>query len=326
MSFGSKEWQSWIIEDEEKVFEILKRAYDLGLRTYDTADVYSFGMSEVLLGKFLKKFNIPRDKVVILSKIFFPVGRVDFKSSEADSYEFMNSKGLSRKHIFDAVKASHERLGTYVDVLQIHRLDPETPKEEIMRALNDVVLDGYARYIGASSMRATEFAELQFIAAKNGWFKFVSMQNWYNLLYREEEREMIPFCQNSIFGKVGCIPYSPLARGVLTRPVEVESKSGRTLDKDLWRRVQAQSESEADREIVRRVELVAKKVGASMANVATAWVISKGFSPIIGINSVERVDDALKGIELSLSREDIEFLEAPYQPKEVVGITYKVKA
>lgn len=198
MTYGSKAFADWVMDDEEEIFKILKHAYDSGLRTFDTADVYSMGKSEEILGKFLKKFDIPRDRVVILSKVFFPVDTKTPGFNLADREKFpainyVNSQGLSRKHILDAVQASVDRLGTYIDVIQIHRLDLTTPKKEIMKALNDVVDQGLARYIGASSMKAIEFAQLQFVAEQNGWHKFISMQNYHNLLYREEEREMIPF-------------------------------------------------------------------------------------------------------------------------------------
>lgn len=323
MSFGLKGWAEWVIEDEEKVMLILKKCYDSGLRTYDTANVYSNGQSEILVGKFLKKYNIARETVVILSKVYFPVNNEDpnvrLLPDMATLYHYMNAQGLSRKHILDSAKASVERLGTYMDVLQIHRLDKSTPKHEIMRALNDAVLEGYTRYIGASSMRATEFAELQYVADKNGWFKFISMQNYYNLLYREEEREMIPYCNDNILGKVGCIPWSPIARGLLARPVNSESEHNRNNNTDIMIGKLTNSELKADAEIISRVEKVAKKLGVSMANVATAWVVSKGHTPIVGINTLERVDDTINALSLKLSDEDIKYLEEPYIPRAVFG-------
>ncbi|CAH2355892.1 putative aryl-alcohol dehydrogenase Aad16p [[Candida] railenensis] len=322
MSFGNKKFGEWVIDDEEKVFSILKKCYDNGLRTFDTADVYSNGTSEILLGKFLKKYKIPRNKVVILTKCYFPneSENPDFHYrlvASAPAYEYANGRGLSRKHIFDAVQASVARLGTYIDVLQIHRLDSETPKREIMKALNDVVEQGLARYLGASSMKATEFAQLQFVADKNGWFKFISMQNYYNLTYREEENEMIPFCNDSEFGKVGLIPYSPLARGVLTRPVGKESEFNRTANTDASQKLYKVDElSEADTEIINRVEELAKKYAVSMATIGTAWVLSKGACPIVGINSEKRVDDYLAAVEFKLSEEDNKYLEEPYVTKQ----------
>ncbi|KAK6456539.1 aryl-alcohol dehydrogenase [Scheffersomyces xylosifermentans] len=325
MSFGKKSWGDWVIEDEEEVFKILKKCYDNGLRTFDTADVYSNGHSEVILGKFLKKYDIPREKVVILTKLYGTIDtRIpDFKNvvteSQYPSFEFANSKGLSRKHIFDAIQGSVERLGTYVDVIQIHRLDKSTPKVEIMKALNDVVLAGHARYIGSSSTKAVDFVALQHIADKNGWFKFISMQNYYNLLYREEEREMIPFCQSNELGEVGLIPWSPLASGILARPVGGSSTSNRTLPPAALKMYFGLSQdSKADNEIISRVEELAKKHDVSMAVIATAWSISKGTIPILGLNSVSRVDDALKSLTVTLTDEEISYLEEPYEPKGVL--------
>ncbi|KAK6463262.1 aryl-alcohol dehydrogenase [Scheffersomyces coipomensis] len=323
MSYGDKSWAEWVLDDEEKIFSILKKCYDVGIRTYDTADVYSNGTSELLVGKFLKKYNIKRDRVVILSKVFNVVdtdlkGFNFSKHGDYPSYEFLNSKGLSRKHIIDGVEASVKRLGTYIDVLQIHRLDRTTPKAEIMKALNDVVVAGHTRYIGASSMKATEFAQLQFIADKNGWTKFVSMQSYYNLIYREEEREMIPFCNDNVLGKVGLIPWSPLARGVLARPLKSESQFNRSIKTDKsYDRLKLEELSPADAEIIKRVEEVAKKHGVGMAVISTAWVISKGAAPIIGLNSEARVEEIVEAAHFKLTAEEIEYLEEPYVPKDL---------
>ncbi|EAZ63575.1 aryl-alcohol dehydrogenase [Scheffersomyces stipitis CBS 6054] len=339
MTYGSKKWADWVLEDEEKIFKILKKCYDVGIRTFDTADVYSNGKSEELLGRFLKKYDIPRDRVVILTKVYFTTdprkeGFHSLKDTESAPYEYLNSLGLSRKHIFDAVEASVKRLGTHIDVLQIHRLDRSTPKTEIMRSLNDVILAGHVRYIGASSMKAVEFAqlqfvaeknaadfvELQFIAEKNGWPKFISMQNFYNLIYREEEREMIPFCNENSLGKVGVIPWSPIARGLLARPLGVESEHNRTADTDrAMKFFGLENLTEADKEIIKRVEEVAKKHDVSMAIISSAWVLSKGAFPIIGLNSEERVDDAIKSLSVKLTDEELAYLEEPYQPKRVYG-------
>lgn len=321
LTFGSKQWAEWVIEDEDEVFTILKKCYDAGLRTFDTADSYSNGKSEELLGKFIKKFNIPRDRIVILSKVYYSVEPNTGRYSLADTsgfkeMDYANSKGLSRKHIFDAVEASVKRLGTYLDVFQIHRLDEETPKKEIMRTLNDVVDQGLARYIGASSMRAVDFAQLQFIAEQNGWHKFISMQNYYNLIYREEEREMIPFCKDNFISKVGIIPWSPIARGVLTRPVDTSSENSRDKLDKTFKLLHLDELTDADKEIISRVEKIAKDNKVSMAVVATAWVISKGCNPIVGLSSVERVDDILKATVLKLTEEDIKYLEEPYVPKQ----------
>lgn len=225
----------------------------------------------------------------------------------------MNRVGLSRKHILDAVDDSVARLGTYIDVLQIHRLDRDTPREEIMRALNDVVESGKVRYIGASSMAAWEFQMLQNVAERNGWHKFVSMQGFYNLLNREEEREMVPYCVET---GVGLIPWSPMARGVLARPLG-DGGSVRERTDGVLKGMVRGKETEADREIVKRVEEVARNKGVSMAQVATAWCLAKGTNPILGLNSKERIDEAVAAVKVKLTKEEIEFLEEPYVPKAI---------
>ncbi|ANB13220.1 aldo-keto reductase superfamily protein [Sugiyamaella lignohabitans] len=311
MSYGKKSWNEWVLEDEELVFSLMKKAYDVGIRTFDTADMYSDGHSEILVGKFLKKYNIPRSTIVILSKCY---NKCDSDPSiENTELNWINRWGLSRKHIFDAVEDSVKRLGTYIDVLQIHRLDRETSKEEIMEALHDVVKSGQVRYIGASSMRATEFAQLQFIAEKHNWTKFISMQNFYNLVYREEEREMIPYCKET---GVGLIPWSPVARGVLARPVGEGSLRSST---DKFAKFLKLGHAKEDQEIINRVEEVAKKRGISMAQVAIAWTLSKGTAPIVGFNKLERIDEAVEAISIKLTDEEISYLEEPYIPHPVAG-------
>ena len=300
------------MEDKEEVFKILKHCYDNGLRTFDTADAYSNGRSERLLGEFLRHYKINRETVVILSKIHFPVDEslelslgALYNPDEATALTLSNQKGLSRKHIIDGVAKSVERLGTYIDVLQIHRLDHETPMEEIMKALNDVVEKGQTRYIGASSMLATEFAELQFVAEKHNWFKFISSQSCYNLLYREDERELIPFAKRH---NIGLTPWSPNAMGLLTRPLG--SKTARYEANSYLHDTPPE-----DQEIIRRVEEVAKKRDTTMAIVSIAWVLSKGCNPIVGLSSTGRVDEALKAIEFKLTEEESKYLEEPYRPK-----------
>ncbi|KAI3613297.1 hypothetical protein CBS9595_004130 [Malassezia furfur] len=319
MSYGTPEWQSWVL-DEEASLPLLERAYQAGINTWDTADVYSMGKSEEIVGKALKKYNIPRERIVILSKCFFGVtddGTYPMIASMASNDGAMvNRVGLSRKHIFDAVEASVKRLGTYIDVLQIHRLDRETPKEEIMRALNDVIEKGWVRYIGASSMAAWEFQQLQNIAEKHGWHKFISMQNYYNLLYREEEREMIPYCQAT---GVGLVPWSPIARGVLTRPWTERSSKREQTDAMLQRLIRS-GESEVDQAIVGRVEELSKKKGVPMAQVAMAWCLSKkGVNPIVGLSKPERIDEAVGALKVQLSDDEVAYLEEPYRPKFVQG-------
>ncbi|CCD26965.1 aldo/keto reductase NDAI_0J00730 [Naumovozyma dairenensis CBS 421] len=320
MSYGSKKWADWVIEDKEKIFNILKHCYDNGLRTYDTADVYSNGVSERLIGEFLKKYNIKRETVVIFTKIFYAVDEtLDLPRSnvpnERNDLDLANQGGLSRKHIITGVKNSVERLGTYIDVLQIHRLDHDTPKEEIMRALNDVIVEGSVRYIGASSMWATEFAELQFTAEKNGWFKFVSSQSYYNLLNREDERELIPFCKRH---GVGLIPWSPNARGILTRPLEQQST--RKLSDPTITNMGLDNLADDQKEIVKRVEHLATKKNISMAMLSISWALHKGANPIVGLNSIERVDEAIKAIDVKLTEDDIKYLEETYKPQNVQGL------
>lgn len=224
----------------------------------------------------------------------------------------LTQTGLSRAAIFKAVEASLKRLGTtYIDLYQVHRYDPSTPIEETMKALHDLVESGKVRYIGASSMWATQFAAMQFVAEKNGWTKFVSMQGIYNLLYREEEREMIRFCNET---GVGLIPYSPLSGGKLARPVGYDESV-----RSQMKFGPPQTETEAELEIVSRVEKLAKKKGWKMSQVALAWVRSKGAVPINGFNSVERLDEACEVRGKSLNEEEVKYLEEPYLPKAVVG-------
>lgn len=317
MSYGSKQWQEWVLDEEESL-PLIEHAYKQGINTWDTADVYSHGRSEEIVGKALKKYNIPRNRVVILTKCFFGVddeGKFPpISASAKNDNEFVNRAGLSRKHIFDAVDASVERLGTYIDVLQIHRLDRETPREEIMKALNDVIDSGKVRYIGASSMAAWEFQSLQNIAARNGWHQFISMQNYHNLIAREEEREMIPYCLDT---GVGIIPWSPMARGVLARPWNSRSTTREGTDGALKVLVRSR-ETESDKAIVGRVEELAGKKGVSMAQIAIAWSLSHpNECPILGLSSTKRIDEAVASLKVKLSPEEIQYLEEPYVPKAV---------
>ncbi|EJD45603.1 Aldo/keto reductase [Auricularia subglabra TFB-10046 SS5] len=316
MSFGSPAWENWVL-DEEKSLPVLKAAYDAGINTWDTADIYSNGLSEVVVGKAIKKYNIPRKKLVIMTKCCGAVNEDDparrVYIPSANDPEWINQWGLSRKHIFDAVDASVARLGTYIDVLQIHRLDKTVPPEEIMEALHDVVKSGKVRYIGASSMWAHEFATLQFTATLHGWTKFISMQNFYNLLYREEEREMIPFCDKT---GVGLIPWSPVARGRLTRPWDQNDTPRAAADK--WG--SALFGAAAEEEITKRVEKVAKEKDVPMAAVAIAWVVSKGQAPIVGLSSEKRILEAVDALKVKLTPEEVKFLEEPYVPRAPQGL------
>ncbi|EXJ82877.1 alcohol dehydrogenase [Capronia epimyces CBS 606.96] len=317
MSFGNPQWEGWVL-DEKASLPVLEYAYQRGINTWDTADFYSHGDSERIFGKALKQFKIPRQNVTILTKCYFGVShdgsQLPLAESAVNDGPMVNRVGLSRKHILDAVDASVERLGTYIDVLQIHRLDRDTPMEEIMSTLNDVVRSGKARYIGASSMAAWEFQQMQNIAEKNGWARFISMQNYLNLIYREEEREMIPYCRAT---GVGIMPWSPVARGVLARPWGANATKREQTDAYLSALITR--ESQADKAVVDRVEEVAKKRGVPMAAVATAWVLSKGANPVLGLSSKARIDQAIEALELKLDDEEIKYLEEPYLPKNVTG-------
>ncbi|KAI4242650.1 MAG: hypothetical protein LQ352_007190 [Teloschistes flavicans] len=312
MSFGDKRWQPWIIEENEAL-PLLKAAYDRGLNTWDTANVYSNGVSEEIIGKAIKKYNIPRHKLVILSKCCGTVRENNEPETLAlkdidQTVDYVNQRGLSRQGIFSAVEASLNRLDTpYIDLLQIHRFDKTVPVEETMEALHDLVKSGKVRYIGASSMWTYQFATMQFAAERRGWTKFISMQNYYNLLYREEEREMNKFCNET---GVGLIPWSPLAQGSLARPT---SAHGSTI------RSEGKSHGDVEAQIIGRVEEVAKKHDWKMSQVALAWVNKRIASPIIGFSKVERMDEALEVRGKELTEEEEKYLEELYQSQAVRG-------
>ncbi|KAI0051517.1 Aldo keto reductase [Auriscalpium vulgare] len=318
MQYGSSEWQDWV-KGEDEAMEHIKAAYDAGIQTFDTANTYSNGLSEVYLGKAIKKWNLPRDEIVVMTKVFFVVGHtygVNLIATRAnpDTLGYVNQTGLSRKHIFDSVKHSLERLQLdYIDVLQCHRFDPNTPIEETMQALHDVVKAGYVRYIGMSSCHAWQFHIMQNYAITHNLTPFISMQNHYSLLYREEEREMFPTLNHF---KVGAIPWSPLARGLLTRPLKERSKRGET---DWF--IQKLDGNEALQEIINRVEEVSNKKGISMASVAMAWVSSKDgvTAPIVGTTSIKNLHELIDGVHTTLTEEEIKYLEEPYKPREIVG-------
>ncbi|RSL40830.1 hypothetical protein CEP54_016003 [Fusarium duplospermum] len=317
MSFGSKKWHPWII-DEDASLEILKAAYDRGINTWDTANMYSNGISEEILGKAIKKFDIPRHKLILMTKCSVFVGE-DLEvvgpahgQFMAQSKDYVNQGGLSRAAIFNAVEASLARLGTpYIDVLQIHRYDQSTPPEETMKALHDLVQSGKVRYLGASSMWATQFANLQHVAERNGWTKFVAMQNYYNLCYREEEREMNRYCKET---GVGIIPWSPLFGGLLARPFGVQDTERSKIPSPFGSAI-----TPADEQVVKRVEEVANKKGWKMAQVALLWLRSKGAIPIVGLNSISKVEEAVELRGKELSAEEVEYLEEPYIPKPIAG-------
>ncbi|KAJ0283357.1 hypothetical protein COL940_004706 [Colletotrichum noveboracense] len=314
MSFGDKNWQPWLL-DQAEALPILNYAFDRGINTWDVADTYSNGRSEEIVGAAIREYNIPRSKLVVMSKCFQFVddarGPIDPANLTSNDGPRVNQVGLSRKHILDAVDRSVERLGTYIDVLQIHRMDRDVPPEEIMKALNDVVESGKVRYIGASSMAAWEFQMLQNVAKQNGWHQFISMQGLYNLLYREEEREMNPYCNAA---SVGLFPWSPLAAGVLAHPWTDRSDPREQKDpflQMLFRGV----ENGADKAIIGRVEELAARKGVAMAQVAQGWLISKGCMPICGLETRERIDQALGALEVKLSEEEVNYLEEMYVPK-----------
>ncbi|KAK5331681.1 CSG1/SUR1-like protein [Exophiala xenobiotica] len=314
MSFGSSQWQDWVL-DEESSLPIIEHAYKSGINTWDTADIYSHGESERILGKALTTYNIPRENVVILTKGYFALSQdgsqLPLTQCMINDGPLTNRVGLSRKKLFDAVDACVDRLGTYIDVFQIHRLDRDVPYEEIMRTLNDLVNSGKVRYIGASSMAAWEFQQLQTIAEKNKWHKFISMQNYLNLLYREEEREMLPYCAAT---GVGVIPWSSMAGGVLARP---------------WGSVTKRSENdkhklphgtvEAQKAILERVEELAHKKDVPMSAISTAWVLQKRACPILGLGSKQRIDDAILALKVKLTEDEVDYLEEPYLPRPVTG-------
>ncbi|QKX62259.1 uncharacterized protein TRUGW13939_09418 [Talaromyces rugulosus] len=319
MTFGNPSWKGspWVLSEEESL-PLLKRAYDCGINTWDTANTYSNGQSEVIVGKALKKYAIPRSRVVIMTKLFYPVMDIDSNARPNPAVNdgpLVNQMGLSRKHIFDAVEASLERLNTtYIDVLQLHRVDEtvRTNPEELMKALHDLVQMGKVHYLGASSMHCWQLARLHYTAKMNGWTGFSSMQNLYNLLYREEERDINPFCE--VEG-VGLIPWSPLARGLLTRPFDVQTeRSKQDVKTAKW------FSSEQNEKIVANLTSVAEKRECSMSAVAMAWLLSKSACPIVGLNSLERIESAGEALSIHLSEDEIRLLEEPYRPVEVQAI------
>ncbi|CAE6439332.1 unnamed protein product [Rhizoctonia solani] len=316
-SYGNKSMEEWVLGEEEGIAHI-KAAYDAGIQTFDTANSYSYGESERILGKAIKQHSLPRDEIVVMTKVFFTMLREPGflpPGPDADAARYVNQYGLSRKHIFESIKHSLERLQLdYVDVLQCHRFDYDTPISETMQALHDVVKAGYARYIGMSSCYAYQFHAMQSYALTNNLTPFVSMQNFYNLVYREEEREMIPTLK--MFG-TGMIPWSPLAQGVLSRPY---SQTSFRIENGLASASMKQAK-EKNKEIILRLESIAKARGISMAQVAIAWQLSKKdiTAPIIGVTSLERLRDTIGALDVSLTDEEVQQLEEPYATQPIIG-------
>jgi 1-deoxyxylulose-5-phosphate synthase len=302
MTYGDPAWRSWVLtEDAGRPF--IKRALEHGINFFDTADVYSTGVSEQILGRAVRDFA-RRDEVVIATKVFYPMSKAP------------NDRGLSRKHILSAIDASLQRLGTdYVDLYQIHRLDPDTPLEETLLALHDVVRAGKARYIGASSMWSWQFATALHIAERNGWTRFVSMQNHYNLVYREEEREMLPLCRAE---GIGVIPWSPLARGFLAgnRRGADKGDTERARTDDFAHRLYY---AESDFRIVDHVAALARERGVAPAQIALAWILHQPgiTAPIVGASKAEQLEQAVGALDIALSPDDLRRLEEPYEPHTV---------
>ena len=305
MSYGSKKWREWILEEEESK-PFIKRALDAGINFFDTANVYSLGESERVTGSILKEFGVKRENIVVATKV------------HGQMSDDVNDKGLSRKHILDSIDKSLQRLQMdYVDLYQIHRWDYETPIEETMEALNDVVRAGKARYIGASSMFAWQFAKSLHVSETHGWTKFISMQNHYNLVYREEEREMIPLCLDQ---GIGLLPWSPMARGFFAGDRkrggggETSRANNDPFAKGLYFRDEDFTVAECATE-------VAKERGVTASQIALAWVLNKPYvhSPIIGATKMDHLDQAIASLDIKLSEDEIKKLEEPYTPHPVLG-------
>jgi aryl-alcohol dehydrogenase-like predicted oxidoreductase len=301
MTYGASSWRQWVLNEEEGR-PFIKQALEQGINFFDTADMYSLGKSEEVLGRALKDFGPSREKLVIATKVFFPVG------------DDPNQKGLSRKHIMHAIDDSLRRLGTdYVDLYQIHRFDYDTPIEETLTALHDVVKAGKARYIGASSMFAWQFAQMLYTSDSLGLTRFVTMQNHYNLVYREEEREMAPLCESE---GVGLLPWSPLARGLLAGNRKAQTL--RSKEDDYSKKLYTQ---EADDRVVDCVAQVAKDRGVPPAQVALAWLLHKSqvTAPIVGASKPHHLQDAVAAVGLKLTKEEITQVESVYVPHPVLG-------
>jgi aryl-alcohol dehydrogenase (NADP+) len=305
MTYGSKKWRQWVLEEPESR-PFIQRAWDAGINFFDTADVYSNGVSEEILGRAVREIGIPREEVVIATKLNGPMG------------ESPNQRGLSRKHIRHAIDHSLRRLNMdYVDLYQIHRFDKETPIEETIDGLHDVVKAGKALYIGASSMDAWQFAEYLHTARRLGKTRFVSMQNHYNLIYREEEREMLPLCRHE---GIAVIPWSPLARGFLAgnRSAAEKGETLRAKTDDFAHKLYYQ---QADFNVVDRLTEIANKRGVSNAQIALAWLLHQPgvTSPIVGASKAHHLEQAIAAVDIKLSAEELASLAEPYRPHPVLG-------
>lgn len=304
MGFGDAGWvHKWVLNEEDSR-PIIKKALEMGINFFDTANIYSIGVSEEILGRALKDFA-KRDEVIIATKV------------HGKMREGPNGGGLSRRAILSEMDASLRRLGVdYVDLYQIHRWDYETPIEETMEALNDVVRAGKARYIGASAMFAWQFQKALYVAEKHGWTRFISMQNHLNLIYREEEREMMPLCREE---KIGVIPYSPLASGRLTRDWSADSTL--RAETDQIARFKYDTTTDTDRQVVERVAELADKHGASRVHIALAWLLQKEpvTAPIIGATKIAHLEEAAGALAVKLTPEEVSYLEEPYVPHRIVG-------
>ena len=300
MSYGSPDWRPWVL-DEDAAKPFFELAIESGINFFDTADMYSLGRSEEITGRWLRELG-NRDELVIATKVFFPHG------------DGPNLGGLSRKHIEQACESSLRRLGVdVIDLYQIHRLDPRTPPEEILAALDSLVTKGKVRYLGASSMWAWEFGKLLSLSDQHGWARFVAMQDHYNLLAREDEREMHPLCE---YEGVGVIPWSPLARGNLAR-VQPKVGEGDTVRANTDGLDQVLYTAESDRQVIEAVQRVAERHDRPMAQIALAWVASKPAvtAPIVGVTKLPQLHDAVAALEVELTDDDVAELEGPYVPR-----------
>ena len=305
MSYGTPKWRPWVHHDEASA-PFFKRAIEAGINFFDTADMYSLGASEEVTGRWLREYG-NLDELVIATKVFFPMG------------DGPNMGGLSRKHIQQACEDSLRRLGVdTIDLYQIHRLDPDTPMEEMLAALDHLVTQGKVRYIGASSMFAWQFQRLLSTSERHGWARFATMQNHYNLVYREEEREMMPLCEDE---GIGVIPWSPLARGMLagTRTKLGDSSTSRSSSDGLDQLLYDQP---SDWAVVEAVKQVAAKRGEPPARIALAWLLSKPgvTAPIVGATKLAHLDDAVAAVAIELSADEVAILEAPYRAHPVRGM------